>query len=147
MIVRRASALDADAIVAIFNAAWIAELSMVPKIHTADEDRVYFAGVLREQDVFVVDDGGEPRGFIALSPGWINHLYVDPQFHNRGVGGTLIEQAKALQKQLTLWTFQANAKARRFYESHGFAPVEFTDGTANEERTPDVRYSWTRRVR
>jgi GNAT superfamily N-acetyltransferase len=43
---------------------------------------------------------------------------------------------------LWLWTFQANAGARRFYERNGFAPVEFTDGAANEEHEPDVRYEW-----
>ena len=39
-----------------------------------------------------------------------------------------------------VYTFQANAGARRFYERHGFVPVEFTDGQANEERCPDVLY-------
>lgn len=117
---------------------------MVPKMHTASEDRVYFAGVLRDQDVYVADDARVPRGFIAMTPGWINHLYVDPQYHNRGIGSALVEHAKALQNELVLWTFQANGGARRFYESRGFAPVEFTDGMANEERTPDVRYAWTR---
>ena len=42
--------------------------------------------------------------------------------------------------QLQLWAFQSNAGGRRFYERHGFAAVEFTDGAGNEERWPDVRY-------
>jgi hypothetical protein len=41
-----------------------------------------------------------------------------------------------------LWTFQANAPARRFYERHGFGAVEFGDGSGNEEGEPDVRYVW-----
>lgn len=53
----------------------------------------------------------------------------------------------ALAKQrrpdgLQLWTFQVNGPARRFYERHGFAAVEETDGAGNEEREPDVRYVW-----
>jgi hypothetical protein len=43
---------------------------------------------------------------------------------------------------LELWTFQANQGARRFYERHGFEAIELTDGSGNEERTPDVRYAW-----
>jgi putative acetyltransferase len=39
--------------------------------------------------------------------------------------------------------FQANERARRFYEKRGCVPVEFTDGSGNEEKTPDVRYRWT----
>jgi hypothetical protein len=41
-----------------------------------------------------------------------------------------------------LWTFQTNTGARRFYERHGFVAVDETDGSANEERAPDVRYAW-----
>jgi hypothetical protein len=42
---------------------------------------------------------------------------------------------------LQLWTFQVNARARRFYESHGFVAVEETDDN-NQEKQPDVRYEW-----
>jgi hypothetical protein len=47
-------------------------------------------------------------------------------------------------KALELWCFQANARARRFYEARGFRPIRFTDGDGNEEKTPDVRYRWER---
>ena len=42
----------------------------------------------------------------------------------------------------SLWTFQKNEGARRFYERHGFDAVELTDGSGNMEREPDVRYAW-----
>ena len=45
---------------------------------------------------------------------------------------------------LELRCFQANTRARRFYETHGFRAIRFTDGADNEERTPDVRYRWER---
>jgi hypothetical protein len=32
--------------------------------------------------------------------------------------------------------------ARRFYQQHGFVPAEFTDGSGNEEREPDIRFRW-----
>ena len=44
---------------------------------------------------------------------------------------------------LTLWTFQRNAQARRFYEAHGFVASEFTDCSHNEEREPDMLYAWS----
>ena len=43
---------------------------------------------------------------------------------------------------LELWCFQANERARRFYEARGFHAIRFTDGAENKERTPDVRYRW-----
>ena len=36
----------------------------------------------------------------------------------------------------TLWVFQSNTRAIRFYERHGFVEVERTDGAGNEERSP-----------
>ena len=33
-------------------------------------------------------------------------------------------------------------RARQFYEARGFIASEFTDGSRNEEREPDVLYVW-----
>ena len=46
--------------------------------------------------------------------------------------------------ELSLWTFQQNARARRFYAKHGFVAVVETDGLDNEEKLPDVLYRWRR---
>jgi hypothetical protein len=46
----------------------------------------------------------------------------------------------------TLWTHQPNAQARAFYEREGLEAVEFTDGSASEEKVPDVRYEWRPRA-
>jgi len=60
-----------------------------------------------------------------------------------GAGSQLIDAAKAsVIGALELWCFQANERARRFYEARGFSPIRFTEGADNEERMPDVRYRW-----
>ncbi len=41
-----------------------------------------------------------------------------------------------------LWTFQQNLRARAFYEARGFVLVQLTDGSDNEEKTPDALYAW-----
>ena len=99
--------------------------------------------VLRDMEVWVID-GTEPGpvGFAALTPGWVQHLYVDPELTGPGLGSQLLTMAKRRhQGGLDLWTFQSNAGARRFSERHGFVVVTPTDGD-NEEREPDVRYHW-----
>ena len=83
-------------------------------------------------------------GHVAYKPGWIEHFYVDPERHSRGIGTLLLARVKEVLPEIQLWTFQANAGARRFYERHGFEPVELTDGAGNEEGEPDVRYRWRR---
>ena len=43
---------------------------------------------------------------------------------------------------LSLYTFQVNDGARRFYERHGFVVAALGDGSDNEEGQPDIRYEW-----
>jgi GNAT superfamily N-acetyltransferase len=70
-------------------------------------------------------------------------MAVDPAWVGRGIGAVLLAHAlRSLAPPVRLYTFQANAGARRFYERHGFAAIEFSDGQANEERRPDVLYEF-----
>ncbi len=62
----------------------------------------------------------------------------------RGARSRLLGIAKAAQESLSLWTFQRNEGARRFYEFHGFAAVAETDGAGDEAREPDLLYRWRR---
>ncbi len=72
---------------------------------------------------------------------WFTQMAVDPALVGKGIGSLLLAHAlRTLPLPLRLYTFQANAGARRFYERHGFCAIKFTDGQANEERCPDVLY-------
>ena len=104
----------------------------------------YRARVMVDGPVWGVFDGDALRGHLALLPGWIDHLYVDPDFHGRGYGSALVSLAQREQDLLRLYTFQKNVRARALYERHGFQVEELTDGTRNEEQMPDVTYVWRR---
>ena len=72
---------------------------------------------------------------------WVNQLYVAPSHCGQGIGTQLLQQAVSmLQRPIRLYTFQANSRARHFYERFGFVPIEFSDGSTNEEQCPDVLY-------
>ena len=83
-------------------------------------------------------------GVVAFHDDWIEQLYVLPEMQGQGLGTALLDVAKHTSDRLQLWTFQRNTQARRFYEARGFALVEQTDGSSNEEKEPDARYLWTR---
>ena len=119
-------------------------LDFLPSLHSAEETRAFFAGVLAEQRVTLAVEGDRLLGFLAEMPGWIHHLYVDPARIGQGIGSALLRDAQLRQRSLRLWCFQKNGLARRFYEHHGFRPAEFSDGAHNEEREPDVLYLWSR---
>jgi GNAT superfamily N-acetyltransferase len=143
--IRAALAGDAEAAAEVWLRARRAAIPYIPApVHSDREVREYFAGtVLRERDVFVADHATAGIvGVMVLDGAWIDQLYVDPSWQGRGLGSAFVELAKRLRPRgLELWTFAANAGARRFYERQGFRAVGGTDGD-NEEGAPDIHYRW-----
>lgn len=77
---------------------------------------------------------------------WIMQMAVQAELVNQGIGSQMLAHAlRTLSPPIRLYTFQQNSGARRFYERHGFVAIEFTDGSGNEERCPDVLFEFTRR--
>ena len=85
--------------------------------------------------------GGRVLGFLAREEAYVHALYVSAAARGRGVGSALLQGAQAVRPTLDLWTFAANAGARRFYRRHGFAEVRSTAGE-NDEGLPDILLSW-----
>jgi GNAT superfamily N-acetyltransferase len=121
-------------------------LPFVPQVHPPHEVEGYFAGPFFAKAEFWLaeDAAGEPMGYIAFRPDFVEHLFIRPSSQGRGVGLALLEKAREGAYELSLWTFQQNLRARRFYEKHGFVVVMETDGQDNEEKLPDVLYRWRR---
>jgi len=142
---RRATDADADAIAAVFSASFRL-LKFLPMLHTVAEDRSFIANViLKDCEVIVAEDDGGIVSFLARQGEEIRLLYTRPDRIDRGAGTQLIDAAKKSGvNALELWCFQANARARCFYEARGFRAIRSTDGAGNEEKTPDVRYRWER---
>ena len=144
VVARQLGLCDMDAAARIHRAAFDDRLPWLTGLHTPDEDRAFFrAHVFAACDVWGALDGHDLIGFIAYRDAWVDQLYVLPNRQAHGVGSRLLSIAKDAFPALSLWTFQSNAGARRFYEYHGFTAAELTDGARNEEREPDVRYVWT----
>lgn len=145
MHIERASEDDWPEIAEIFLAAR-KTMSYLPNLHSDAETRLFIRRVVKRSAVWAAERGGEIVGFAALEPApdrsWLRHLYVAPSAHNAGAGSLLLAKAKAeLAQGFSLWTFQANLGARRFYERHGCRQVRRTDGD-NEENLPDILYEW-----
>jgi GNAT superfamily N-acetyltransferase len=145
VVVRRATAADAAAVADVWMRSYTAALPGVRRAHTDDEVRAWIRDVVvPERETWVADADGVVVGLMVLGPGEIDQLYLRPDWRGRGLGDRFVALAKELfPSGLSLWTFQVNHDAARFYEKHGFVAVEQTDGHGNEEREPDVRYVWT----
>jgi GNAT superfamily N-acetyltransferase len=140
--IRPAAAADAAAVADVYLSSFAATYTF-PLAHTDDEVRGWLAGIVGGGGTWVAEAGPRVVGMMVLADGWIEQLYVDPEWLGRGIGSRLMALAKEQQPDgLQLYTFQVNDRARRFYERHGFVAAWFGDGSANEERQPDVRYEW-----
>lgn len=144
-VLRRAEDADARPAAEVWLRSFAAALPSVSCAHSPDDVRDWFARVLVPQyETWVADRNGQVLGLLVLNGPELKQLYLEPDWRGRGLGDRFIALAKAQRPAgLSLWTFQVNAAARRFYERHDFCEAEQTDGSRNDEREPDVHYLWT----
>ncbi|HYM00486.1 MAG TPA: GNAT family N-acetyltransferase [Blastocatellia bacterium] len=143
--IEAATVADGAACAGILREAREHSLPYLPVLHTEQEDVQFLTDRVFGTDTVLVAVDAETRrivGFIAFAEGWVDHLYVMPEVHRRGIGARLLDRAKLNQATLKLWTFQRNVGAIRFYERHGFSVLRYTDGAGNEEKEPDVLLEW-----
>jgi GNAT superfamily N-acetyltransferase len=140
---RRAGPDDAAEIAEVFLAAFHATYDF-PLAHTDDQVRAWISDeVVSANETWVAVEAPAIVGLMVLTDGFIDQLYLRPDHWRRRIGSRLVALAKERHPAgLDLYTFQANANARAFYEHHGFSAIWFGDGSANEEGQPDVRYAW-----
>ncbi|MDI6908869.1 GNAT family N-acetyltransferase [Nocardioides sp.] len=146
LLLRQAGPEDAGAIADLYTAARVAAVpQMPPAVHSNAEDRAWMAGQLARTDreAWIAERHDEPLGYALLAPVWLDHLFVRADATGEGVGTALLDLVKALRPDgFSLWVFETNAGARRFYARHGLVELERTDGAANEEKAPDIRMAW-----
>ncbi len=141
--IRPAAPADAAAVADVYLASFHATYDF-PLAHSDEEVRAWVREVLVSGgDSWVATESGQVVGLLVVRPDDLDQLYVAPDRLGVGIGRRLLEHAKALSPGgLTLYTFQVNERARRFYERNGFVEDWLSDGSANEEGQPDVRYVW-----
>lgn len=142
--IRKAREEDAAEVGELFIASQSDALPFVSRLHTAEETRAFIANdVFLNCEVWVAVENGRIIGMMALAGTHLDHLYLLPSEYRRGVGTMLLNKAKHLRpEKLTLYAFAVNARARAFYEHHGFIAIEHGDGSGNEAGEPDVLYEW-----
>ena len=116
---------------------------MPPAMHTDEEHREYYRRHVFDGDghtVWVAEAGDRILGFAICTPTFLDGLYVMPDLKGQGIGSLLLDVVDATHPDgYELWVFESNLGARRLYERRGLVEVERTDGSGNEEKSPDIR--------
>jgi GNAT superfamily N-acetyltransferase/chorismate mutase len=145
LVLRPAVVADLPALAEVHLAARrAAGAAFPPGVHSDDEVRAWVAGWdLASYDVWLATRGDAVAGYTRSTPTWLDDLYVHPDHQGAGVGTALFETVTTLLPQgFCLWVFESNEPARAFYRGRGCVELERTDGSANEERAPDIRVAW-----
>lgn len=142
VVLRPAEPADAAAMAAVQVAARTAG-PMPANIHPESEIADFLTSRLPVDETWVAELDGEVAAYTRFTGTWIDDLYVAPDLQRHGVGGALLDLVMSLRPAgLGLYVFETNTPARRFYEHRGFVVTERSDGSANEERLPDLRMEW-----
>ena len=142
LVLRPAVEGDGDALAGIHLGARRSAAMPAP-VHDDEDVRAWLESRLGRDEVWIAELDGVPVGYARLTDAWLDDLYVLPAAAGHGVGSALLDLAKGLRPGgFCLWVFEMNLPARRFYERRGLVALERTDGSANEERAPDVRMAW-----
>jgi chorismate mutase/GNAT superfamily N-acetyltransferase len=145
LVLRPADADDAAEVTRVFLEARAGAVpAMPPPVHTAEEilghHRERFAA---GEELWVAEAAGETVGYCHVAGDWLDALYVVPGRSGQGIGTALLDLVKGVRPDgFALWVFVSNDPARRFYRRHGLVELERTDGSGNEERSPDLRMAW-----
>jgi GNAT superfamily N-acetyltransferase len=141
--------------------AGVADAAVIARIHMASRTATmpYLPSQKRNHDqvtrwvedvllkacrIWVAVRDTEILGYAALEDDMLEHLYLRPDVRRQGIGTLLLDTVKGHSPDgVSLHVFQRNTDARAFYERHGFAVLDASDGRRNMENLPDMTLRWT----
>ena len=91
---------------------------------------------------WVCEANGEIMGFCVREDDNITGLYVSRMTRDNGVGKCLLDLAKKDRDWITVWAYEQNPRARKFYRREGC--VEISREIEEEKNLVDIEHRWTR---
>lgn len=122
--------------------AWIAETPWISDPRTPHEQARDWRGFFKYDLAWVAQSKSRIIGFCSRGNDNINGLYVAADWRSQGVGRRLLDMAKADRDWITVWAYQENTQALKFYKREGLVEIgrEIEDGS----NLVDIEHRWTR---
>lgn len=122
---------------------WGLETPWLGPVNDFEEMVDWWTGCLAHVETsWVCEEKANVVGFCVRQDDNITGLYVSRGARSRGVGKRLLDRAKVDRDWITVWAYERNPRARKFYRREGCAEIsrEIEEGTA----LIDVEHRWTR---
>ncbi|SFT97739.1 GNAT family N-acetyltransferase [Sedimentitalea nanhaiensis] len=141
VVLRAARPLDAGATGEILW-RYLRETGWMPNLYSGAQTIAFCGKMIDRGWVTVAEADGRIVGFLARDGQEICALYLNRAVWGKGIARLLLDDAKSQARALRLRSFEANARANRFYRRAGFVEVARCDGRDNAENLPDITYVW-----
>ena len=124
LIIRRYRPTDLDAVlIAWEQASRIAHPFLTDQFMAFEKEQI--ANVyMPNAETWVAEYNHQVVGFISLAGNEVGGLFLHPDFHGKGIGRTLMDQAQQTHGELEVEVFEENTIGRKFYDRYGFKFVE-----------------------
>lgn len=139
--IRKYKKTDADAIVSAWRRASELAHAFLPKEfldQEADNVRNVYPVYA---EIWVIEIENRVVGFIALVDDEIGGLFLDPEYHGRGYGKALVDQAVAEKGAVRVEVFKRNTIGRNFYKSYGFVGEEVSFHEASGQQVMQLSFA------
>ena len=139
--IRKFENTDIDAVMRIWQNENIKTHNFIPKEYW-ESNYEYVKKLLPNSEIYVYIENDKIEGFIGINEDYIEGIFVNSNYQNKGIGTALLNKAKEAKEELTLNVYEKNRKAIKFYEKNGFKIVkEAVDKETNEK---EFRMIWNK---
>ena len=124
---------------------WAEGCPWMPKLDDRQPMEEYWCHVFETDMAWVAQQNNQIVGFCVRNRGDENNigaLYVASKARNRGIGKRLLDLAKGNCNHITVWAYEDNLQARKFYHREGL--IEVSREFDNEINLVDIEHRWTR---
>ena len=119
---RPATRADAVACAKIIR-EWGAETQWMSPLDDLQPMADSWRDLLGSDTAWVAETEARVVGFCVREADNITGLYVASGSRNSGIGKALLDLAKSNRESITVWAYEKNERARKFYRREGFVEV------------------------
>ncbi|MEP3275782.1 MAG: GNAT family N-acetyltransferase [Stappiaceae bacterium] len=121
---------------------WAEETPWMAELDERQPMQAFWSDLFKSDLVWIAETGDRIVGFCTRDEDNIGALYVVAEARSTGIGKRLLDMAKADRDWITVWAYEKNIHALKFYKREGL--VELSREIEKESNLMNIEHRWTR---